>query len=72
MPSVNSRLKVLGDTYLGAKLDAFFNVFCILDVFSGGNLGFWRGDPQEIAGNNTAVCHCMMQSRAPSTPHCGN
>ena len=28
-----------GDTYLGDKFDAFFNVFCILGVFLGG--GIW-------------------------------
>ena len=43
------------NTYLGGKFDTFFNVFCILGVFLGGNLGFLGGiPPQEIAGNNTA------------------
>ena len=47
-----------GNTYLGGKFDAFFNVFCILGVFlGGGNLGFWRESPQEIAGNNTVYVH---------------
>ena len=58
MYSVNSRLQVLGgNTYLGGKFDAFFNVFCILGVFLGGNLRFWGGNPPlEIAGNNTDRC----------------
>ena len=36
MPSVNSRLQVLGDTYMRGKFDAFKNVFSILGVFLGG------------------------------------
>ena len=53
-----------GETHMGGKFDAFFDVFfCILGVFlgGGGNLGFWgecprRGEiPQEIAGNNTGT-----------------
>ena len=39
MPSVNSRLQVLGgggNTYLGGKFDAFFNVFLYFECFSGG------------------------------------
>ena len=52
--SVNSRLKVLGDTYLGGEFHAFFNVFHVLCVFLG---RFWIlggvKSPQEIAGNNT-------------------
>ena len=59
-PSVHSRLQVLGDTYLGGKFDAIFNVFCIFGVFLGG--GILAGDPQEIAGNSNAVlCHCMVK-----------
>ena len=63
--SVNSRLQVLGgNTYLGGKFDAFFNVFCILGVFlGGGDLGFWGGGgeyPQEIAGNNTGMYVCEV------------
>ena len=44
-----------GNTYLGGKFDAFCNVFCVLGVFLGGNLGFWGvKSPQEIARINTA------------------
>ena len=47
--SVNSRLQVLGgggNTYLGGKFDAFFNVFCILGVFlGGGEFGILGGIP---------------------------
>ena len=52
-----------GDTYLGGEFDAFFNVFCILGVFLGGiwDSGGGGKSPQEIAGNNTAVCHCMVK-----------
>ena len=52
-----------GNTYLGGKFDAFLDVFCILGVFLGGG-GIWNsggGISQEIAGNNTAVCHCMVK-----------
>ena len=49
------------DTYLGGKLDAFFNVFCILGVFLGG-FGILGGGGggipparQEIDGNNTGT-----------------
>ena len=64
--SVNSRLQVLGgNTYLGGKFDAFFNVFfCILGVFLGGNLGFWGEFSQEIAGNNTGRDHDRWGIRA--------
>ena len=41
MPSVNSRLQVLG-----GKFDAFFNVFCILGVFLRG-FGILTGGPPE-------------------------
>ena len=61
MPSVNSRLQVLGGHISGGKFDAFFNVFCILGVFLGGIWDSGGGIPQEIAGNNTAVCHCMVK-----------
>ena len=64
--SVNSRLQVRGrgNTYLGDKFDAFFNVFCILGVF----LGEFEilGDnptPKEIAGNNTGIQTRQGESR---------
>ena len=60
--SVNSRLQVLGNTYLGGgggKFDAFLMFFLYFGCFSGGGeFGIWRGEsPQEIAGNNTENRH---------------
>ena len=47
----------MGNTYLGGKFDAFFNVFVVFWVFFWGDLGFGGGGSpprsQEIAGNNT-------------------
>ena len=66
MPSVNSRLQVLGGgrTHIwggGVNLMHFLMCFCILGVFLGGEIGILTGGiPQKIAGNNTAVCHCMV------------
>ena len=55
---MNSRLRALGGTtYLGGKLDAFFNFVCVLGVFLGGiwdSGGGGVNSPQKIAGINTA------------------
>ena len=46
MPSVNSRLQVLGGTHIwGGKFYAFFMFFVFWVFFRGVDLGFWRGDP---------------------------
>ena len=58
---LDSRFSGGGNTYLGGEFDAFFDVFW---VFFWGGGGIWDSDggiPQEIAGINTAVCHCMVK-----------
>ena len=60
MPSVNSRLQVLKGTHIWGVYLMHFYVYLYFVCFLG-VLGCWRGIPQEIAGNNTDVCHCIVK-----------